>query len=136
MRLLILPSQDKVRQLLLPVRPLLLPVVALLRVRLFCLPSLQHSIHFAERRMNSSASIKITPVPSPTKHRSASPSAAPISQTTHQRSRLSRQIIPVEESEPEAGGDDDMDADDDAEDERLYCFCQKQSYGDVSLLLP
>jgi chromatin modification-related protein YNG2 len=24
-----------------------------------------------------------------------------------------------------------MDADDDAEDERLYCFCQKQSYGDM-----
>lgn len=54
-----------------------------------------------------------------------------ISQTTHARSRL-RQVVPVEESEPEAGGDDDIDADDDAEDERLYCFCQKQSYGDVS----
>jgi len=24
-----------------------------------------------------------------------------------------------------------MEADDDAEDERLYCFCQKQSYGDM-----
>ncbi|KAJ3564240.1 hypothetical protein NP233_g8426 [Leucocoprinus birnbaumii] len=84
-----------------------------------------------KRRINASASIKITPVPSPTKHRSASPSAAAISQTTHQRSRLSRQIHPVEESEPEAGGDDDMDGEDDPEDERLYCFCQKQSYGDM-----
>lgn len=85
----------------------------------------------SERRINNSASIKITPVPSPTKHRSASPSAAVLPQTTHARSRL-RQVVPVEDSEPEAGGDDDMDADDDAEDERLYCFCQKQSYGDVS----
>ncbi|XP_006461371.1 hypothetical protein AGABI2DRAFT_222106, partial [Agaricus bisporus var. bisporus H97] len=83
-----------------------------------------------KRRITNSASIKITPVPSPTKHRSASPSAAVISQTTHARSRL-RQVVPVEESEPEAGGDDDIDADDDAEDERLYCFCQKQSYGDM-----
>lgn len=74
-------------------------------------------------------------MPSPTKHRSASPSAAAISQTTHQRSRLSRQIHPVEESEPEVGADEDMEADDDAEDERLYCFCQKQSYGDVSEIL-
>jgi chromatin modification-related protein YNG2 len=86
---------------------------------------------FSERRINNPASIKITPVPSPTKHRSASPSAAVISQTTHARSRL-RQVVPVEESEPEAGGDDEMDVEDDAEDERLYCFCQKQSYGDVS----
>lgn len=82
-----------------------------------------------KRRINTS--IKITPVPSPTKHRSASPSATVVSQTTHQRSRLSRQIHPAEESEPEAGADDDMDIDDDAEDERLYCFCQKQSYGDM-----
>jgi chromatin modification-related protein YNG2 len=86
---------------------------------------------FSERRINTPASIKITPVPSPTKLRSASPSAAVIPQTTHARSRL-RQVVPVEESEPEAGGDDEMDVDDDAEDERLYCFCQKQSYGDVS----
>lgn len=90
------------------------------------------TIESSERRINGAASIKITPVPSPTKHRSASPSAAAISQTTHQRSRLSRQIHPVEESEPEIGPDEDMEADDDAEDERLYCFCQKQSYGDVS----
>jgi hypothetical protein len=31
--------------------------------------------------------------------------------------------------------DEDMEAEDDAEDERLYCFCQKQSYGDVSTTL-
>jgi len=95
--------------------------------------SLDSSLTFIlERRINTS--IKITPVPSPIKHRSASPSATAVSQITHQRSRLSRQIHPVEESEPEAGADDDMDVDDDPEDERLYCFCQKQSYGDVSTL--
>jgi hypothetical protein len=35
-----------------------------------------------------------------------------------------------EEEEAEVEGEEDDDADD-----KLYCFCQKTSYGDVSVLL-
>jgi chromatin modification-related protein YNG2 len=32
----------------------------------------------------------------------------------------------------DADGDEDGNEEDDNEDESLYCFCRKQSYGDVS----
>ena len=52
---------------------------------------------------------------------------------TQQKSRLSRQIRPpvAEDLDMDAEGDDD--AEEELEDETLYCFCQKQSYGDVSI---
>ncbi|TFK18871.1 hypothetical protein FA15DRAFT_674959 [Coprinopsis marcescibilis] len=69
--------------------------------------------------------------------RSASPTVQAVaSQSAHQRSRLSRQIHPpvVEDDEDmDAEGDDDVDGegDDGDGDDRLYCYCQKQSYGDM-----
>ncbi|KAJ7775876.1 hypothetical protein B0H14DRAFT_2538735 [Mycena olivaceomarginata] len=42
---------------------------------------------------------------------------------SHKRSQLSRQIHPREEMDVDAEGED--------EDKNLYCFCQKQSYGDM-----
>ncbi|KAL0578863.1 hypothetical protein V5O48_003143 [Marasmius crinis-equi] len=89
------------------------------------------------RRTAASPSIKLPP----TKSRSISPAAsgAGTTKAAHSRSRLSRQIHPpppepdmadeVEEdaeAEEEAEGEEDEDADD-----RLYCFCQKTSYGDM-----
>jgi len=51
--------------------------------------------------------------------------------TTQQKSRLSRQIrLPAEDLDMDADGDDDAE---ELEDETLYCICQKQSYGDVSI---
>jgi len=52
---------------------------------------------------------------------------------TQQKSRLSRQVHPPpqyskEEADAEEGGDLEEEEN---EDETLYCFCQKQSYGDV-----
>lgn len=89
---------------------------------------------FVERRVGTGASIKLTPVGTPTKNRSASPTvAATANAHTHQRSRLSRQIHPREDVDMDAEGDEDAEGEEgDADDETLYCFCQKQSYGDVS----
>ncbi|KAJ7169478.1 hypothetical protein C8R46DRAFT_896488 [Mycena filopes] len=79
-------------------------------------------------------SIKLAPVASPTAtpRRSASPltSAAVAnshSHNSHKRSRLSRQIHPREDVDMDAEGEEDGEG----EDENLYCFCQKQSYGDM-----
>ncbi|KAF8898746.1 hypothetical protein BD779DRAFT_1485362 [Infundibulicybe gibba] len=91
------------------------------------------------RRLAASASIKLIPAASPTKHRSASPTTNALmaeKSYSHPRSRLSRQIHPKEDPEPEMEVDEDEDEDAegedaDGEDERLYCFCQKQSYGDM-----
>ncbi|KAF9476414.1 hypothetical protein BDN70DRAFT_882463 [Pholiota conissans] len=87
-----------------------------------------------KRRITQNASIKISPAATPTKHRSASPTtiSAPVPHT-QPKSRLSRQVHPPTEEE-----DNDMDADGDEEgldedenDDELYCFCRKQSYGDM-----
>ncbi|KAJ6626837.1 hypothetical protein B0H10DRAFT_1996778 [Mycena sp. CBHHK59/15] len=81
----------------------------------------------------SSASIKLNPVAIPTPpRRSASPltsvSASNIhAHTSHKRSRLSRQIHPREDVDMDGEGEEDGEG----EDENLYCFCQKQSYGDM-----
>ncbi|KAJ6604202.1 hypothetical protein DFH09DRAFT_967389 [Mycena vulgaris] len=78
-------------------------------------------------------SIKLAPVAAPTPpRRSASPltSAAVANShahTSHKRSRLSRQIHPREDVDMDADGEEDGEG----EDENLYCFCQKQSYGDM-----
>lgn len=93
---------------------------------------------FLERRITATQSIKISPVGSPTKHRSASPTVAPAATHVPQKSRLSRQVqLVVEENDPDmdADGDEDADAEEENEDETPYCFCQKQSYGDVSTSL-
>ncbi|KAJ7630512.1 hypothetical protein FB45DRAFT_990520 [Roridomyces roridus] len=78
-------------------------------------------------------SIKLSaPVASPTPpRRSASPLTSATAATnthssSHKRSRLSRQIHPRED-EMDAEGEEDGEG----EDENLYCFCQKQSYGDM-----
>ncbi|KAJ7124735.1 hypothetical protein C8R43DRAFT_898879 [Mycena crocata] len=79
------------------------------------------------------SSIKLAPVAAPTPpRRSASPltSAAAANahaHTSHKRSRLSRQIHPREDVDMDADGEEDNEG----EDENLYCFCQKQSYGDM-----
>lgn len=73
----------------------------------------------------------ITPAVTPTKHRSASPATVTLTAThvTQQKSRLSRQIRPPpEDLDMDADGEDDAEEN---EDETLYCFCQKQSYGDM-----
>jgi chromatin modification-related protein YNG2 len=88
------------------------------------------------RKTTITTSIKITPA-SPTKHRSASPaSVTPAHGYTQQKSRLSRQVHPpVEEDEDDMDvdgeGDEDEGEVEDDNDETLYCFCRKQSYGDV-----
>ena len=58
---------------------------------------------------------------------------------TSTRSRLSRQshAVRVQQQEEEdldadADGDEDVEGEDAEEDLTLYCFCHKQSYGDVS----
>lgn len=82
-------------------------------------------------------SIKLTSTP--TKHRSASPALiTPVQGHAQQKSRLSRQVHPPPEEEDDMdvdgeGDDEDAEAEDD-NDESLYCFCRKQSYGDVCLL--
>ncbi|KAF9075440.1 hypothetical protein BDP27DRAFT_1315029 [Rhodocollybia butyracea] len=87
-------------------------------------------------RSTSSPSIKLPPAIS----RSISPAATVPPKTAPSRSsRLSRQIHPpvdedIEMADEDAEGDEDLgDADDgdDAEDDKLYCFCQKSSYGDM-----
>ncbi|TFK65676.1 hypothetical protein BDN72DRAFT_800890 [Pluteus cervinus] len=112
------------------------------------------------RRTGVATSLKITtpsPSPSSNKKRSSSPhvTAAAIPSLAANgvggaaRSRLSRQVHPPahtvsdmdaegeEEEEPEVEAEPgeveegEEAGEDDAEDESLYCFCQKQSYGDM-----
>ncbi|KAF9057826.1 hypothetical protein BJ165DRAFT_1423769 [Panaeolus papilionaceus] len=68
------------------------------------------------------------------------PSPAPISSlptSSHFRSRASRsnQVIRIPQQEDEldqdADGDEDLEGEDAEEDLTLYCFCHKQSYGDM-----
>ncbi|KAF9001762.1 hypothetical protein BDQ17DRAFT_1426419 [Cyathus striatus] len=80
--------------------------------------------------------------------RSSSPSVTPsrsraARNTGHGASRLSKQIIPEpDDVDMDAEGEEDAEGEidgegenfeegDEGEDERLYCFCQKQSYGDM-----
>ncbi|PPQ91369.1 hypothetical protein CVT25_004136 [Psilocybe cyanescens] len=97
-------------------------------------PSAGHATK--KRRITATQSIKISPVGSPAKHRSASPTIAPAAAHVPQKSRLSRQVqLVVEDNDQDmdADGDEEADAEEDNEDETLYCFCQKQSYGDFHL---
>ncbi|KAJ6519426.1 hypothetical protein C8R45DRAFT_951445 [Mycena sanguinolenta] len=87
-----------------------------------------------KRRLTAApTSIKLAPVIPPTPpRRSASPLttsvAANAHSSSHKRSRLSRQIHPSrEEMDVDAEGEEEAEG----EDENLYCFCQKQSYGDM-----
>ncbi|KAF8177230.1 hypothetical protein BJ912DRAFT_1033443 [Pholiota molesta] len=96
-------------------------------------PSTGHATK--KRRVTQTTSIKISPAASPTKHRSASPTTITASIShTQPKSRLSRQVHPPTEEEDndmDADGDEDGNEEDDNEDESLYCFCRKQSYGDM-----
>ncbi|KAF9053321.1 hypothetical protein BJ165DRAFT_1413483 [Panaeolus papilionaceus] len=84
-----------------------------------------------KRRVTTTTSIKISPAASPTKHRSQSPAATAAASHTTQKSRLSKQIHPpVQDVESDAEPDEGV-VEEEAEDETLYCFCQKQSYGDM-----
>ncbi|KAJ7275445.1 hypothetical protein B0H12DRAFT_260868 [Mycena haematopus] len=88
-----------------------------------------------KRRLTAApTSIKLAPVIPPTPpRRSASPltpsaAANAHGSSSHKRSRLSRQIHPSrEEMDVDAEGEEEGEG----EDENLYCFCQKQSYGDM-----
>jgi chromatin modification-related protein YNG2 len=92
------------------------------------------TIHLLERRLTTTTSIKLpSPAPISISHQSAS----------HSRSRLSRQshttraqIQEEEDLDADAEGEDDIAEEDGEEDLTLYCFCHKQSYGDVSAFLP
>ncbi|CAK5265259.1 unnamed protein product [Mycena citricolor] len=82
-----------------------------------------------KRRVNAATpAIKLVPVSTPTPpRRSASPLTSAVSSSaaanSQKRSRLSRQI-PLDDPI-------DVEEDGEGEDEGLYCFCQKQSYGDM-----
>jgi hypothetical protein len=79
---------------------------------------------FTERRLTSNTAMKLS---SPT--RGSTPQ-------TVSRSRPPRQaqIIEPEDDDldADAEGEEEYEAEDAEEDSTLYCFCKKQSYGDVS----
>ena len=89
-------------------------------------------LFFPERRITTNTSLKLS-----------SP-APPSTLGTGSRSRVSRQARIAEEEEdldPEADidaeGEDDPEGEDaEEEDTTLYCFCHKQSYGDVNRHVP
>lgn len=68
----------------------------------------------------------------------ASPAPSASTTTTHPRSRLSRQILPPRQHNEDMDVDGDADAEGEAEsdgeteDQKLYCHCQRKSFGDVS----
>ncbi|KAJ3817823.1 hypothetical protein EV361DRAFT_510916 [Lentinula raphanica] len=86
-------------------------------------------------RSTASPSIKLTP----TGRRSNSPASTVPMKTTARSSRLSRQVHPppvedIEMGDEDAEGEDDLEEaeeDGDVEDDKLYCFCQTSSYGDM-----
>ena len=90
---------------------------------------------YIERRLAATASLKLSSA-SPTKHRSASPTTTAPLNSSHPRvaSRLSRQSTTRQDTDAEEGDEDAEGEDADGDDEKLYCFCQKHSYGDVSTL--
>ncbi len=83
----------------------------------------------SERRITTNTSLKLS-----------SPAPAATLGATTPRSRVSRQARIAEEEDdldPEADadaeGEDDPEGEEgDEEDTTLYCFCHKQSYGDVN----
>ncbi|KIK60976.1 hypothetical protein GYMLUDRAFT_97022 [Collybiopsis luxurians FD-317 M1] len=86
------------------------------------------------RRSTASPSIKLPASGS----RSISPAATATTKATSRSSRLSRQIHPpvedIEMGDEDADGDDDVEEGeegDDGDDDKLYCFCQAASYGDM-----
>ena len=83
---------------------------------------------FTERRITTNTAMKLS---SPT--RGSTPQAV-------SRSRPPRQaqmIEPEDEDlDADAEGEEDYEAEDAEEDSTLYCFCNKQSYGDVSTHSP
>ncbi|KDR69284.1 hypothetical protein GALMADRAFT_128759 [Galerina marginata CBS 339.88] len=87
-----------------------------------------------KRRVTTTTSIKITPATTPTKHRSASPTIAALAiPHVQQKSRLSRQVLPMEDldQDMDAEGEEEGEMEEDNEDETPYCICQKPSYGDM-----
>jgi chromatin modification-related protein YNG2 len=86
-------------------------------------------------RSAASPSIKLPAAGS----RSISPAAAAPPKALARSSRLSRQIHPpvdddVDMVDEDAEGEDDIEEPeegDDADDDKLYCFCQTSSYGDM-----
>lgn len=59
------------------------------------------------------------------------PSVSPI--PSYARSRLSRQIHPPRKADEDVVAVSvEPEVEEDADDETLYCFCHKQSHGDVS----
>ncbi|KAG6866999.1 hypothetical protein C0991_003915 [Blastosporella zonata] len=84
-----------------------------------------------ERRLAATSSVKLSSA-SPIKQRSASPTTtAPLVSSQRAASRLSRNSITRQDTDMDEGDDDAEGDGDDGDDERLYCFCQKQSYGDM-----
>ncbi|KAJ2919839.1 hypothetical protein MD484_g625, partial [Candolleomyces efflorescens] len=85
------------------------------------------------RRLTAAPSIKV-PATAWTQKRSASPTVQPAtSQGSHQRSRLSRQIhppTPEQEEDEDAEGEEEVEGDE-GDDNRIYCYCQQQSFGDM-----
>jgi len=82
-----------------------------------------------ERKLTTNTSIKLpSPVPISLVHQST---------TTHTRSRLSRstRVQQEEDLDADAEGDEDVEGEDGEDDTTLYCFCHKQSFGDVWMLL-
>ncbi|TFK43877.1 hypothetical protein BDQ12DRAFT_702837 [Crucibulum laeve] len=83
---------------------------------------------YKKRRITTTTSIKL-PSPAP------APSVKTTSSTTS-RSRLSRQVQPKkqiiqEDIDADAEGGEDIEGDEGEDDTTPYCFCQRQSYGDM-----
>ncbi len=87
-----------------------------------------------ERRLTAAPSIKL-----PARSQSPAPPPKAAQAPTHRQSRLSRQVHPpVPGPEEDAEGEEEdaeAEEDDEGEDDKLYCFCQKKSFGDVSVFL-
>ncbi|KAG6814498.1 hypothetical protein H0H92_000023 [Tricholoma furcatifolium] len=83
-----------------------------------------------KKRRLAATSVKLNSA-SPNK-RSASPTTtAPAATSQRATSRLARSSITRQDTEIDEGDDDAEGEGDDGDDEGLYCFCQKQSYGDM-----
>ncbi|KAF8165697.1 hypothetical protein B0H34DRAFT_690096 [Crassisporium funariophilum] len=84
---------------------------------------------YKKRRLTTNTAIKL-PSPAP-----ATQTALHHSTSAQSRSRLSRQSHVArhqqEEEDLDADGDEDVEGEDAEEDLTEYCFCQKQSYGDM-----
>ncbi|KAG7441575.1 uncharacterized protein BT62DRAFT_907841 [Guyanagaster necrorhizus] len=84
-----------------------------------------------KRRLTAAPSIKL-----PARSQSPAPPPPKAAQApTHRQSRLSRQVHPpVPGPEEDAEGEEEDaegEEDDEGEDDKLYCFCQKKSFGDM-----